>query len=323
MISSISACILAGGTGSCRPRGCKRAWRSETRPGLRRVSGIWAVVPDKELADAKQRLSSCLSRKERRALAKVMLEDVLDAVSAIRQLAGMLVVTVDPVAGSLAGRYGARITTEAAREGHTGAVAGLARLLPREGQAGMMAMPGDIPRLSSAEIAATLAAHQAALLSPSCRRMTISDRIRSSVRRRMSFRCVSARTASIRIPIGPDRGIDPLIVRQPGIGMDIDNPVDLVAFLRMSPFVPPGRLFSLNNRASLAAFWRRTTIFGRRLFRRHEFPGRRQDDGNQSGGVQRRRPPLIRYRAVERGPLSRRAPKRLDKVLLMASGGNS
>jgi 2-phospho-L-lactate guanylyltransferase len=26
-------------------------------------------------------------------------------------------------------------------------------------------------------------------------------------------------------------------VRQPGIGMDIDHPVDLVAFLRMSPAV--------------------------------------------------------------------------------------
>jgi hypothetical protein len=70
------------------------------------MTGVWAVVPVKELAVAKQRLSPCLSPEERRALAKVMLEDVLDAVSAVRQLAGMLVVTVDPVAGSLAGRYG-------------------------------------------------------------------------------------------------------------------------------------------------------------------------------------------------------------------------
>ena len=91
-----------------------------------------------------------------------MLEDVLDAVSAVRELAGMLVVTVDPVATSLAGRYGARIVTEGAREGHTGAVTAAARLLVREGRAGMMTMPGDIPRLSSAEIAATLAAHRPA-----------------------------------------------------------------------------------------------------------------------------------------------------------------
>jgi 2-phospho-L-lactate guanylyltransferase len=33
------------------------------------------------------------------------------------------------------------------------------------------------------------------------------------------------------------RGIEPLIVRHPGIGMDIDNPVDLVTFLKMSPRV--------------------------------------------------------------------------------------
>jgi 2-phospho-L-lactate guanylyltransferase len=102
------------------------------------VTGVWAVVPVKELKSAKQRLSSCLSPEERRVLATVMLEDVLDAASAVRQLAGLLVITVDPVATSLASRYGARIVTEGAREGHTGAVAAAARLLAREGQAGMM-----------------------------------------------------------------------------------------------------------------------------------------------------------------------------------------
>jgi 2-phospho-L-lactate guanylyltransferase (CobY/MobA/RfbA family) len=157
------------------------------------VSGVWAVVPVKELTGAKQRLSSCLSPEERRALATIMLEDVLDAVSAVRELAGVLVVTVDPVATSLAVRYGARIVTEGARDGHTGAVTAAARLLTREGQAGMMTMPGDIPLLKSAEIAAPRPP------SPSCRRMTISDRTRSSVRRRTPFRCVSAKTASIRI----------------------------------------------------------------------------------------------------------------------------
>src|ERR1700693_2452381 len=53
----------------------------------------------------KQRLSSCLTPEERRALATIMLEDVLDALSAVPQLAGILVVTVDPIATSLAGRY--------------------------------------------------------------------------------------------------------------------------------------------------------------------------------------------------------------------------
>ena len=203
------------------------------------MSGIWAVVPAKELLGAKQRLSSCLSPEERRVLATVMLEDVLAAVSAVHELAGILVVSVDPVATSLAGHYGARIVTEGARDGHTGAVTAAARLLAREGQAGMMTMPGDIPRLSSAEIATTLALHRAA---PAFTIVPAHDDLGSNT-------IVCSPPDAVPLRFGEDsfyahldasrkRGIDPLVVRHPGIGMDIDNPVDLVVFLRMSPPAP-------------------------------------------------------------------------------------
>ena len=200
------------------------------------MTGVWAVVPVKELAGAKQRLSSCLSPEERRALATIMLEDVLDALSAVRQLAGTLVVTVDPVAASLAGRHGARIVTEAAREGHTGAVGAAQRLLTRTGQAAMITMPGDIPRLSSAEIAATLAAHRAA---PAFTIVPAHDDLGSN-----TIVCSPPDAVPLRfgensfyphLDAARARGIEPLIVRYPGIGMDIDNPVDLVTFLKMSP----------------------------------------------------------------------------------------
>jgi 2-phospho-L-lactate guanylyltransferase len=200
------------------------------------VSGVWAVVPVKELEGAKQRLSSCLSPEERRTLATTMLEDVLEAVSAVRELAGALLVTVDPAASSLAARYSARVFTEGARDGHTGAVTAAARLLVREGRAGMMTMPGDIPRLSPAEIAATLAAHQEA---PAFTIVPAHDDLGSNT-------IICSPPDAVPLRFGEDsfyphldaaraRGIDPLIVRQPGIGMDIDNPVDLVTFLRMSP----------------------------------------------------------------------------------------
>jgi 2-phospho-L-lactate guanylyltransferase len=203
------------------------------------VTGIWAVVPVKEFEGAKQRLSSVLSPDERRLLATTMLEDVFDAVSAVRELAGVLVVTVDPAATSLASRCGARIVTEGARDGHTGAVTAAARLLVREGRAGMMTMPGDIPRLSPAEIVATLAVHRAA---PAFTIVPAHDNLGSNT-------IICSPPDAVPLRFGEDsfyphldaaraRGIDPLIVRQPGIGMDIDNPVDLVAFLRMSPRVP-------------------------------------------------------------------------------------
>jgi 2-phospho-L-lactate guanylyltransferase len=200
------------------------------------VTGIWAVVPVKEFEGAKQRLSSALSPEERRMLATTMLEDVLDAVSAVRDLAGVLVVTLDPAATSLATRYGARIVTEGARDGHTGAVTAASRLLLREGQSGMMTMPGDIPRLSSEEIAATLAAHRDA---PAFTIVPAHDDLGSNT-------IVCSPPDAVPLRFGEDsfyphldaaraQGIEPLVVRHSGIGMDIDNPVDLVTFLRMSP----------------------------------------------------------------------------------------
>ena len=203
------------------------------------MTGVFAVLPVKELNGSKQRLSSALSPEERRALATVMLEDVLDALGAVPDLAGLLVVTVDPVATALASRQGARVVTESAREGHTGAVAAAQRLLAREGRAAMMTLPGDIPRVSSAEIAATLAAHRGA---PAFTIVPAHDDLGSN-----TIVCSPPDAVPLRFGDGSfyphlaaarGRGIDPLVVRHPGIGMDIDNPADLVAFLRMSPPAP-------------------------------------------------------------------------------------
>src|SRR5579863_2608853 len=222
--------------GSRRPRGGGRAFLLETRARPRRVTGIFAVVPVKELSGSKQRLSSCLSPEERRALATVMLEDVLEALSAVRDLAGLIVVTVDSDATSLARRHGARIVGEGAREGHTGAVTAAARLLAREGRAGMMTLPGDIPLISTTEIAAALAAHRPA---PAFTIVPAHDELGSN-----TIICSPPDAVPLRfgensfyphLDAARARGIEPLIIRQSGIGMDIDHPADLVAFLRMSP----------------------------------------------------------------------------------------
>jgi 2-phospho-L-lactate/phosphoenolpyruvate guanylyltransferase len=216
------------------------------------VSGIWAVVPVKEFDGAKQRLSPYLSADERRQLAMIMLEDVLDAVKGVHELAGLLVVTVDPAATSLAGRYGARIVAEGARDGHTGAVTAAARLLAREGQAGMMTLPGDIPRLSPTEIAATLAAHGPA---PAFTIVPAHDDLGSN-----TIICSPPDAVPLRfgensfyphLDAARGRGIEPLVVRHPGIGMDIDNPADLVAFLKMSPPVRT-RTLAFLERAGIA-----------------------------------------------------------------------
>ena len=105
----------------------------------------WAILPVKEMVEAKQRLAPLLSPEERLALMQMMLRDVLTALSAAQGLAGIALVTLDPWAQALAEAHDARIITEGAREGHTGAVTAAASVLQAQGVAAILTLPGDIP----------------------------------------------------------------------------------------------------------------------------------------------------------------------------------
>jgi 2-phospho-L-lactate/phosphoenolpyruvate guanylyltransferase len=199
------------------------------------TADIWAAVPVKEFAGAKQRLSPLLTPGQRQALAMAMLEDVLAAL-ADAAIAGIMLNTLDPVAGDLARRYGARIITQGARDGHTAAVAAMARILGEEGREAMLALPGDIPRVTSEEIATVIAAHR---LSPSVTIVPAHDE-------RGSNAVLCSPPMVMQLRFGDDSflphlaaaralGIEPTIVKLPGIGLDIDQPRDLQAFRRATP----------------------------------------------------------------------------------------
>jgi 2-phospho-L-lactate/phosphoenolpyruvate guanylyltransferase len=193
--------------------------------------GIWGVVPVKELDRAKERLAPLLQPELRRALMLAMLEDVLAALADTPDLAGLVVVTVDPAGRLLAAGYGARIVEQGARDGHTGAVAAGARLLAEEGCCGMLTVPGDIPLVTPAEIACLLAAHGRA---PA---FTIAP----SRDERGSNAIVCSPPNAVQLRFGEDSffphlraaeasGITPAVLRLPGIALDLDTPEDLAAF---------------------------------------------------------------------------------------------
>ncbi len=198
------------------------------------MSDIWAVVPVKELEGAKQRLAGLLTPEQRHELARVMLGEVLEALAAVRGLAGLLLVTLDPWATGLGRRLGARISTEGAREGHTGAVLAGRALLLREKRGGMLTLPGDIPATTAAEIEAVLVAHRPA---PAFTISPAHDEAGSNT-------VICSPPDAVPLRFGDDSyfphlaaarrcGIEPVIVPQPGIAMDIDHPADLAAFLRL------------------------------------------------------------------------------------------
>ncbi len=214
---------------------------------------VWAVVPVKEIASAKQRLATVLGHEARQRLALVMLEDVLDAMSTVRRLSGVIVVTLDPAAAKMAERFGADVWTDGARDGHTGAVMAAAHRLAQTRSA-MITLPGDIPLVSSGDIADVIERRREA---PSFTIVPARDKLGSNA-------IVSAPANLVPLRFGPDSfyphlaaargcGIEPTIVPNPRIGLDIDEPDDLIAFMEVASKTRTRRLLEEFSAGGIAA----------------------------------------------------------------------
>lgn len=197
---------------------------------------IGAVLPVKDTGDAKQRLAGFLSAAERQRLALAMAVDVLETLARVPGLSDIVVVTRDQRASALAERYGARVLTEPSNDGQSAAVERAAAALSRAGVDSLLQVPGDVPGVSVAEIEAVLAAHEGAgdegpavTLVPSHDRRG-TNCVLCSPPGALPFafghesfgpHCEAARA----------QGIAPRILPLPGLGLDIDTPDDLRAFI--------------------------------------------------------------------------------------------
>jgi len=195
---------------------------------------LYAVVPIKGTDEAKQRLADVLGAARRQELALAMAEDVLATLSRVRELAGIFVVTADPAAAAIASRYGARVFTQGAQEGHTGAVAAAARQLAADD---MLTVPGDIPLLQEEDIRHVIEVHHD----------TISREARGFIivparDERGSNAILCSPAGAVPLSFGTDSflphlaaakrcGIEPIVLRLPRIALDIDTPDDMARFL--------------------------------------------------------------------------------------------
>jgi 2-phospho-L-lactate guanylyltransferase len=194
---------------------------------------VWAVVPIKDTDQSKQRLAGLLSAAPRRELALAMAEDVLAALAQVRELAGVLVVTTDKAAGALAVRFGATVSDEHTRAGHTAAVAGAQRRLARD-SFGMLALPGDVPLIEADDVRALLAAHRPA---PAFTIAPAHDQLGSNAVLATPADAVTLRFGDNsffpHLAAARARGIEPTVVPLPRIALDIDTPDDLARFLAL------------------------------------------------------------------------------------------
>ena len=208
-------------------------------------SEVWAIIPVKETANAKQRLGSALSTPLRQKLALAMAEDVLDAIAGVKGLGGIILMTVDPQAITLARHYGAETLADGAHDGHTGAVTSGARHLIAQGRGTMLTLPGDLPLVTAAEIETLIAAHGPA---PAFTIAPAHDELGSNA-------ILMSPPDAVPLRFGEDSyfphlaaaraaGIAPRIVRLPGIAFDIDNPQDLHHFSQLGSATRAGTLIA-------------------------------------------------------------------------------
>ncbi len=192
-----------------------------------------AVVPVKNLDRAKNRLAARLGAAERRTLVLLMLEDILQTLRRVPAISGIMVVTREGEVASRAERLGAEILDEPANDGYSSAVGRASVELGRRGAPAMLVVPGDVPGVTADEITAILSAARAApslVLVPSrndCGTNAALVTPPGSFDLRYGEPSFAAHVARAR-----ERGLPTEVVRLPGIGLDLDNPEDLDAFLR-------------------------------------------------------------------------------------------
>ena len=194
---------------------------------------MWAILPAKNFNHAKKRLAPSLTPTERQALFGAMLEDVLAAATGVDMLEGVLVLTRDEKAATLAKAYGARVESEPANDGQSAAAERAANILLAVGAHGVLTLPGDTPNISPLEIKTILQRHGDA---PAISIVPSHDG-------RGSNCVILSPPKLIPFHFGHDsltphlaeakaRNITPNIIDDlPGIALDIDTPADLATLL--------------------------------------------------------------------------------------------
>ena len=189
-----------------------------------------AVIPIKQLEDAKQRLSGLLNSNERKLLFQAMVDDVLTAVEACTYIDNIVVVTNDQAVAELARGFGAEIRPEPEPPGLIEAVTETGKQLAAEGVECMLFLPGDVPLVTPEELEVVLEGFGVSG-KPEFMIVPASDLGGSNCVACSPPDCMSFGFGidSFRkhLALARDRGIDPQVTKLPGIGLDIDTPSDI------------------------------------------------------------------------------------------------
>jgi 2-phospho-L-lactate guanylyltransferase len=189
-----------------------------------------ALLPLKDLVEAKSRLAGLLRPAERRALAQAMAEDVLSSLRQSDEISRVVMVSDDPGAEALCAVYGAECWSEASLgcRGLNPVIDAAATRMRTEADNTLLVLHADLPLLSAADIDAVIlqqSQHGGLVIGPD-RRGSGTNLLAFSGQALPEFR-FGADSCSRHRAGASEAGIAASLVHRAGIGCDIDEPQDL------------------------------------------------------------------------------------------------
>jgi 2-phospho-L-lactate/phosphoenolpyruvate guanylyltransferase len=190
------------------------------------------LIPIKEPARAKTRLSKLLTLEERQQLVWAMFEDLCKAIAASKKAQHVFVVTNFQKAAEQARSLGWQVLLEEAQESESASVDWASRLLRERGFDAVLRLPADLPLVQAEDIDDLLSIElQApkALLVPS-REGTGTNAIMRAPAYLFPSR-FGPNSLALHQEEALRAGVECLIVSNERIALDIDEPADIETFL--------------------------------------------------------------------------------------------
>jgi 2-phospho-L-lactate guanylyltransferase len=185
------------------------------------------LVPVKILRNAKQRLAPALDQASRYALAQAMLHDVAEALSRWPARPEVAFVTSDEFAVELARQFDFEVIADNFNRSETDAIEMATNICVARGLENTLVIPGDIPLVSGAELQQVMEAAppQGTVLVPAADGRGTNAAYRAPA----GLFPLRFGNDSFHPHLAAAQGCNRpcVVLRLPGIGLDVDNPADL------------------------------------------------------------------------------------------------
>lgn len=201
---------------------------------------LFAILPVKAAANAKQRLKGFLTAAERERLARSLFKDTLASLQAARGIDKVVVVTSDREASEHARRSGTLVIEEAEQVSHSVSADAACRRVMAEGATTAMLVPIDVPLATHVDfelLAST--ARPGVVIVPSSDGTGTNALVRTPpdvIESRFGPGSFQAHLEQARL-----KGVSAEVLRLPGLMFDIDTPEDVAELLRQGPETRAGR----------------------------------------------------------------------------------